>query len=63
MLALTDPPNPDQSLAEIATIFAEAILRLKSRHRLPSETSLNSPRLAAECLEFPADSRLTVPRG
>lgn len=55
--------TPEAAITEIASLLAEAIHRLKSRRRLPSETSRRLSESAAQGLEFPDRTRLSVPSG
>ena len=57
--------TPGERRAELAAIFAAGILRLRARAALPSDTSPPeiSPDSAAERLEVPAETVLSVVHG
>ena len=57
--------TPSERHAELAAIFAAGILRLRARAALPGDSSSPeiSPDLAAERLEVPAETVLSVVHG
>jgi hypothetical protein len=62
------PPTPDQRLRAVARILAAGILRLRARAALPaSAAELPVPRIlpenAANVLDVPAETRLSVHPG
>jgi hypothetical protein len=62
-----DPSSltPDRRRAELAAIFAASILRLQARVALSGDTPFPeiSPDSAAECLEVPGETVLSVIHG
>lgn len=55
---------PDERLAEIASLLAMGILRLRRRFALPGKTGQKiSPESAPEGLEVPDETRLSVCAG
>jgi hypothetical protein len=62
-MACFDPTDPDQitaddRVAEVATILAAAVLRLRRRHALATPSPQISSDSAQTGLEVPADLRL-----
>lgn len=57
------PPSSDEYLQQIATIFAAAILRRRSRKVLPADTSPKLSESTSNCLESCRPMRLNGVRG
>lgn len=54
---------PSDAVRELATLLALGIVRLHSQPRLAADTSLKLSESAAQALEFPGESRLSVTTG
>ena len=56
-------PTPKSDLVELAILLAIGIVRLRSQPRVAADTSLEVSESTSPGLEFPDESRLTVPTG